>query len=232
MRAQHPSALFWSQWAARDLPLRGRLQSAWHLSRCAACRTVAEQLRTDRAAYAQSAPFARGLADLQRRLPVAASRRPMWPAMALAGSLTAVLLAVWRPPEAPPILRAKGAATHFALYVQRGDAVSPLGTKCQAGDAVRARYQSPRPYLLVVEIDGRGDTQVVFPGAGAASGGIGPDRQITPGSWVLDDSPHQERFVALFSDAPLTLAGSRACVDAAPACDAAVIRLEVTCDKE
>lgn len=231
MTTRHPNALFWSQWAAHDLPWSKRLQGAWHMRRCTTCRATADALHGEQRAYLQSFDHAAGLADLLRRAPPAPPRRAMWPSLALAGALASLLVAVLQPAEVSLGLRPKGGAAQFALYVQRGADVTPLGATCRPGDALRARYQSTKAYLMVVEVDDAGMAQVVFPQDGKASAPIGRQRQLTPGSWVLDGQGQHERFVALFSDAPLTLTQARPCVHNASACARGTVRMEVTCNK-
>lgn len=199
----HPNNLGWTHYAAASLPLWQRARFHWHLRWCGACRARAVEVTQQRAAHRDSAAYDRGLSALQARLGKRPAPRPALPwfgALAALSSAALVGLAVLPPQEES--LRAKG-GDHFVLYVQRGSEVLPLGTQCQAGDSLRARYRSARGYLMVVEVDGSGQAQVVYPAQGSESAAIGSEASLTPGSWVLDRTPERERFVAVFSAAPL-----------------------------
>ena len=131
-----------------------------------------------------------------------------------------------------PLLRTKGGADTFALYRQDGTAASALGATCAAGTPLRAQYASTRGYLMILEVDGAGAVQVLFPATGATSASIDPGKQLTPGSWVLDATRGEERFVAVFSEEPIGLESAlRALRTGSAIAGRGVRQVEVRCRK-
>ena len=198
----HPNNFGWTHYAATSLPLWQRMQFNWHLRQCVACRARAAQLREERASFCDSAAYRSCLEGLQARLGKRSAPRRILPWFGALATLSCAAIFGLGILPSHNGLRAKG-GEQFTLYVQRAGEAVPLGAQCQAGDSLRARYESPRGYLMVVEVDGSGQAQVVFPMQGSDSAAIGASADFTPGSWVLDSTPGRERFVAVFSKAPL-----------------------------
>jgi hypothetical protein len=109
----------------------------------------------------------------------------------------------------------------------------PLGATCAAGDQLMASYATEHAYLLLLERDGEGRVQVLFPPGGTASAHVPTARGATPQSFVLDDVAGRECFAAFFSDAPVDARRAGEALAAGgtrPALQGAVIRM-LCCEK-
>jgi hypothetical protein len=106
-------------------------------------------------------------------------------------------------------VRSKGLA-QLDFYVKSGESVRPgvAGQSVRPGDALR--FVVPRAeerYLVLLGLDGRGESAVYFPEGAAGervpadSESIGASRAL-PNSVVLDDAPGRERFIAVFCVEP------------------------------
>ncbi|MFO0583122.1 MAG: zf-HC2 domain-containing protein [Anaeromyxobacter sp.] len=227
--ARHPSPLAWARHLAREAGPLERLRMRRHLAGCAACRAEAEAAERERAAFEAAPP---PLPWPPSRAPAAARPRPprawRWFAGAagLATAAVAIVL-VWTYPGGPSArmarpgphgpagtlasaeLAGKGGDA-FALWVQRPGGPVPLGARCAAGDRLMAGFRTARPWLLLLERDGLGNLQVLYPPNGTASAPA-PASGTSPASFVLDAVPGRECFAAVFSDAPIPVpAGARA----------------------
>ncbi len=210
---RHPDALTWSRFLGRELGVFQRLSFARHLRECERCRNRRDALLRERAAFEGAPEREEELSRLLRRAP--SSRPPPRLLFGLGMATAAALaLAVFILPRGEPgedVLRAKG-GSHFELWVNRGDVATQLGDECRPGDALRARYRTDRRYLLVLGRDGTGEIAPLFPPAGTGPVRLVEGEGLTPGSWVLDDRPGREQFIAFFSDAPISEAEASAAV--------------------
>jgi hypothetical protein len=195
---KHYAELTWFGFHARDLTLPQWLAFRWHALRCAQCGARLDRELAERRAFEGRAP------------------RRWWLALiplVVAASLLVVL-------NAPPVedLTAKG-GSRFELWV---GGMKALGTHCAAGDALQARAESKRKYLLVLEVDPSGNARVLYPLDGTQSAALAGGPLTLPQSWTLDAAPGRERFVAFFSDAPVSAVdASRAARDVRPVLDGA-----------
>jgi hypothetical protein len=207
----HPSELDWAKHLSREGSPLERRRLSRHLARCEACRAYeAEQVR-ERSAL-EDDPRSRDALERLRARAAAAPRartgrvRPTWlGALGALAAGTAVVL-LWSSSSTTDLV-AKGSDV-FTVYVHRPAGVVPLGARCAPGDRLIAAYRTSRPYLLVVERDGRGAVQVLFPPAGTGSARVPTAEGTTPASWVLDAVSGTECFAAFFSDEPLAAAAA------------------------
>ncbi len=124
--------------------------------------------------------------------------------MPVLATAAAALFVVWALPAGDE-LRAKGSSA-FEIYSTSPEGPVLLGQRCRPGDSLQAEYRSDRPYLLVVGVDPDDRARTLLPLDGATSMRITAGNQLAPSSWVLDEQPGRERFVAFFSDAPISAA--------------------------
>lgn len=238
MRA-HPSELTWTRMLDGALSPFQRLRLALHLRGCEKCRAQRQGLLSEQAAF-QTAPERAGeMARLVSRFGGRASPPRFlgslaWAAAGLAAAGAAVLLVWSRGDAGDDELRPKGAAL-FEVISNRGSEVAPLRQRCRPGDALRARIRTDHAYVLIVGIDPEAKVTALYPMGGERSAEASGGEVLTPGSWVLDAAPGQERFVALFSDRSLPLEEVRRAIEAAPA-EAVVVpgarSVERSCFKE
>ncbi len=227
----HPSELDW----AKHLSHERRWIASWrlrrHLASCATCRALDLDMVRERSAFDASPRRLEEVTLLKSRAATtsrrAASRaRRLWPWIFGAAIAMALLAIVRTPPSAPDLVE-KGRDS-FTLYVDRPSGAVALDSWCAPGDRLIARYRSSRPYLLVVERDGRGAFQVLYPQDGTTSAPLPSAEGTTPTSWILDATAGHECFAAFFSDEPLAAsAASRALSESpnAPALPGATVRV-------
>jgi len=238
---RHPSELLWTKLLDGALGPVDRLRLSWHLRSCEACRRERDAMLAERAAFQAAPARASDLQAIASRVPrevAQPARSGTWVGFAagLAASATVLALVLARPAPGPSDgdLTAKG-GEEFSIVVKRGEAVSPLGARCRAGDALRARLRSTHRHVLVLGVDPAGTISALHPFAGAASAALDPAGELTPGSWVLDDAAGVERFVAIFSDTPVSLERARAAIalaGAEPVHLPGAVVLERSCTKE
>lgn len=217
----HLTELDWARLLGGELGWWAGRHQRRHLRGCATCRQQEEALLAERRAFQAAPARAAELGRLGASLPPPASRPTQRPASRLAWGGAAALalglavLAVL--PGAPPgdALAAKGGAT-FTVLVERPGGSDPLGARCAPGDRLMATWRTPLPHLLVLERDGQGRVQALFPREGAASARLSAPEGATPGSWILDDAPGRECFIAFFSEAPIATAAAAGALAAAP----------------
>jgi hypothetical protein len=204
----HLSPLFWARYLADELSWLQRLKMRRHLGSCEECRRAQLEIEAERRSFEQASPRALGLKRLQADAfsrgirPAPAGR---WGRLAIPGLAALAACALVVVLSGPTELRAKGGDL-FVLLSKRGDASSaPLSAQCVEGERLRARYRSTRPFLFIVGVDGSGSPHALFPMNGTGSQRISPGEALTPGSWTLDDQLGTERFLAFFSDAPVSL---------------------------
>ena len=78
------------------------------------------------------------------------------------------------------------------------------GACLRPGDALRFVVRPGQSrHLLIISIDGAGQSTVYHPYGAAASGPAPANGVALPGSIELDNAPGPERIYALFSDAPV-----------------------------
>ncbi|MGC4001573.1 MAG: DUF4384 domain-containing protein [Anaeromyxobacter sp.] len=128
----------------------------------------------------------------------------------LALAVPAVLaVLVLRQAQVTPEVTLKGEP--FRVAVARAGGAPELAAsdaQVRAGDALRFSYEAAQPgFLLVLELDGRGQAGVLLPFGGASSAPVEAGRRdFLPGSVVLDDAPGPELLLAVFSQRPLEAA--------------------------
>ena len=231
----HPDSLTWSRFLGRELGLFQRLSFARHLRDCDRCRARRDALSSERAAFERAPERERDLDVLLRRIPSSRPRpRPLFAwGLAAAAAVVVVFVAIPREDPAGDLLRAKGGSS-FELWVKQGDGAQPLGDECRPGDALRASHRTAHRYLLVLGRDGTGTIARLFPSSGPGSARLEAGDGLTPGSWVLDDRPGVEQFIAFFSDDPISEAAASAAIRAAgdgiPKVEGAEVRV-VRCRK-
>ncbi len=187
---------------------------AAHLTGCPACSAQLAALREAAEAFLRARPPALFLRQLERREEVARSRpaglRRLVGALAVAVpvALAAVLVPRLLHPGDEAGVTFKGGGA-FRVAVSRGGVDAPelaaADGVVRAGDALRFAYEAPADgYLLVLELDGRGEAAVLHP-FGAAEGApvAAGSRDFLPGSVVLDAAPGPEFLFAVFSPRPV-----------------------------
>lgn len=206
-RERHPSELTWARALAAELGWLGRARLRRHLAACEACRSLEAHMAEERCAFESDPRRGHDLRLLRARAAAAplpgGRRRSRTLAAALAGAALAGGVAVvvsLRP--ASPDLAPKGLDS-FQLLVYRPAGARPLGGRCAPGDRIIGRYRTDRPYLLLLEWDGRGRVQTLVPRDGVESARLPAAEGTTTESWVLDAAPGPECFVAVFSDEPV-----------------------------
>lgn len=202
----HYSELFWSRWLGDELSLVERWRLRRHLAQCQNCLQVTQDLRSERHQFENDDNWSAQVAKLKSGF----AQEHKQPALGRWAFVAAVALATviastvgLRMPRAD--LSVKGADL-FTIFVKSGDTVRPLGSDCAPGDMLRARYKSSKAYLLVVGVDGSGASQALLPFGGVASHKLEDTEAELPGSWALDERPGTERFVAFFSEKPISIA--------------------------
>lgn len=234
-RGTHPSELAW----ARHLSGEFGWLEAWklrrHLAGCEACRAREAEHARDREAFEASVRRRQQVAELGAAAaalrPVATRRRRLVPWLAGGAAAVGAALLLQRPATAPE-LTAKG-GDQLLLLVDGPAGAVPLGGRCAPGDRLIARYRTGQAYLLILEQDGQGSVQVLFPQDGASSARLEAPEGTTPTSWVLDATPGRECFAAFFSGAPVDVAVARSALLASaggPALAGVTVRLQC-CDK-
>lgn len=217
----HLTELDWARLLGGELGWWSGRHQRRHLRGCTACRRQEEALLAERRAFQAAPARAAERARLAAALPPPAGRPALRPVPRLAWGGAAALalgLAVLAAlPGAPPgdALAAKGGAT-FTVLVERPGGSDPLGARCAPGDRLMATWRTALPHLLVLERDGQGRVQALFPREGAASARLPAPEGATPGSWILDAAPGRECFAAFFSEAPIATAEAARALAAAP----------------
>jgi hypothetical protein len=206
----HPSDLVWSRHLGGTLGVLERWRLRRHLAGCEACRAQEKELFAQKAGFDAAPERAVDLALLASGLPRVASLRPRrsrleWAVgFASAAAAAALVLMVARPVPSGD-LTAKGPSA-FAMYLKRGDSVVPLGKDCQPGDRVRGKLSSEKPFVLIVEVDATRRPHVLHPLNGKMSAMNPRGPWETPGSWIIDATPGEERFIAVFTREPVDIA--------------------------
>jgi hypothetical protein len=251
MSTGHPSDLMWTNWHSQELGWLEAQSFRRHLRSCAACRAQEAEERSERARLEEQLeddlrslrPHAEALPGRPVEPRRHASGLPWAVVGGLAGAVAVLALSigpliVGRPsgapaPDEPTALASKGVA-QLDVFVQRGDHAVALGSTCAAGDRLLARWRTGYPYLLLLERDGGGAVQVLFPLEGERSAPVGKGAGTTPKGWLLDAVPGEECFAAFFSDRPLAVdAAARALAASprAPELAGALVRVRC-CQKE
>jgi hypothetical protein len=240
---RHVSELEWSQLLGNDLSWWSRRRVRSHQQKCSLCRETYERMLEERSSFDAAPERQEEIERLIRadpgRAAVASRRRsPMLLvgasiALAAAAALVVVLLpgdeTLEQQGGGADVLRPKGDL--FVLYRERGGEVVSLQGSCQPGDRIRARFATDRGYVLIASRDGAGQVAVLYPRRAGQSAAAPTQAELTPGSWVLDDTPGTERFFAVFSERPLSSERVvQAISSAAPSIEGAVI-LEAQCQK-
>lgn len=237
MRKRHPTELDWARRLSRAQGPLAAWRHARHLAGCVACREKERALREQQRAFDADPRRARELAALPlrpapARAPAARRARGQQPWPWMLGATAAIGIAAMLRIPAAAELRAKG-GDRLTLYLERPGGAAPLANRCAPGDRLIARARTTRPYLLLLERDGRGAVQVLYPQDGRASARAPGGDGTTPQSFVLDAVPGRECFAAFFSDEPVEAAAASAALAAEPerpALAGASVRVQC-CDK-
>lgn len=192
-----PSPLALTAYAAGELTRDAHAQLEAHFAACARCRDALRDL--DEPAYLGS-PQAKALrAELARRT----GARPPWRAWLGVGLAAAAALFVFvrLPAREPDGERTKGADESISVHVLHAGKVRRAGDgdEVMAGDALRFTTTSVRACAFALYgYDARGRLDGY-----ARIDRLAPGRDVAlPSSVLLDDTPGEERFSALFCDAP------------------------------
>jgi Putative zinc-finger len=192
-----PSPLALGEYAASELAHDSHAQMAAHLSSCPRCREALRDL--DDPSYLGS-PQAKALrAELARR----GGARPRGYAWlgAAAAAAAALLLFARSPGGEPDGARAKGADDSITVHVLHAGRVrrGGDGDEVMPGDALRFATTSARLCAFALYgYDARGRLDSY-----AQIDRLEPGREVAlPSAVRLDDTPGEERFTAVFCDAP------------------------------
>jgi hypothetical protein len=148
-----------------------------------------------------------------RRLRLELSRRG-WALAGSAAALGVAALLLWLP-EPRDEVASKGSSS-LTVYQERSGGAALLGRSCEPGARLMLHYRTDRRWLLIVQRDGRGDVQVLFPRGGAASGRVPGPEGATAHSFILDAVPGRECFTAFFTDQPMDAAAAGRALAASP----------------
>jgi hypothetical protein len=236
-QARCPSELDWTRHLAGELGWLAARRFRAHVAGCEDCRRTLAAVSAERAAFAADPRRRADLAVLQARARELGPRRGRrsWRLAGLiaaaAGAASAAVF-VFRGPARDPEWITKGGDL-LAVHVETASGAVPLGATCAAGDQLMASYATEHAYLLLLERDGEGRVQVLFPPGGTASALLPSPRGTTPQSFVLDEVEGRECFAAFFSDAPIEAARAGDALAAAaglPTLPGAVVRMSC-CEK-
>ena len=201
-----------------------------HLASCDRCRARLARLREIDSASCETVDLL-----VSRAMSVRPPRRttPVWQ-VALAGTFAVAcacalfMVSRSRPTDADGT-RGKGDSIRF--YRQRdGQVVRGVsGDRFRQGDALRfVASASEDSQLLLVGIESSGKVSAYFPFGGRSSAAITAPAEVTlPGSLVLDDSPNDEFFLAVFHSSPVAVADverALSALRASPPFDLATLR--------
>jgi hypothetical protein len=190
---------------------RSRVERA--LEEDPASRSRLERMRAEEAAFLDEVDLAReSVAILEQLDRPERPRLAWWASRPLQLAAAFVLLVALVPLgraflSDPPRNREKGSAT-LEMFVKDAAGVreGTEGMRLREGDQVQFRYRAlGRRYLFVVSVDGRGVISPLYPDSETTSIEVRPDGLHTlEGSVILDDAVGPERFLAVFSDRPLS----------------------------
>lgn len=231
-----PGELEWTRHLAGELGWLAARRLRAHVAGCEGCRRAMEAMTAERAAFDAAPRRRRDVAVLEARArelgPPRGRARWRWAGLVAAAGAAAATAIVVRGPGRDPEWIIKGGDL-LAVHVETASGAVPLGPSCAAGDQLMASYATGHAYLLLLERDGEGRVQVLFPPGGTASAHLAAPRGTTSQSFVLDDVPGRECFAAFFSDAPIEAARAGEALAAAngtPALPGAVVRMQC-CEK-
>jgi hypothetical protein len=211
-RERHPSELTWARALAAELGWLARARLRRHLAACEACRCVEANMAEDRGAFESDPRYSDDLrlllAGTVTAPPPGAPRRASRLAVAAAGAALVAVLAVVATLRPTSLDLAPKGRDAFQLFVDGSGGARPLGGRCAQGDRIIVLYRTDRPYLLLLERDGRGRVQTLVPRDGVESARLPKAAGTTPDSWILDAEPGPECFVAVFSDKPVGVAAA------------------------
>jgi len=210
-RDDHLSDLGLEMWVAGELSAADEARVQGHLSACEPCR-----LRVEAVAHTPLVPARPTVAE-----PVPANRPWGWAALGVA-AVAAVLLAVFlgggpgrvdgeRPGDG---YRLKGSGLSLQVVRATAEGAEPLSTgdSIRAGDRLGFVVGSTRPgHLVVLAVDAGGQVDVCYPPGGDAPAAVEAGPALPLDAAVrADDSPGDQRFVALRCDQGFSLASARA----------------------
>ena len=185
----HPSELAWSRHLSGELSWLAAWRLRRHLGRCAACRSLAEEQGLQRAVFELNPRRQEHLARLGAAAAAGRAavghgwRKVPW----VAGFVAVGALLLFLPLADPPGLAPKG-ADQVTIYVDGPSGPALLGSRCAPGDRLMARFRTSQPYLLLMERDGQGNLQVLFPLDGSRLGATPSGR----GDHALELDPRRQ----------------------------------------
>jgi hypothetical protein len=229
---RHPSSLVWFRLASGDLHAHEWLGLQWHVFRCSECRA---RLQRERIAFASvpPPPSLPGLSSYSSKV------RAGWRVPALAGAVFVATLWVFvvrmdlgSEQGAREDLTPKGSSS-FELRQVDADATSrPLSGRCHAGQRVQPTVESSHRYVIIIAIEPSGEARPLFPREGEQSAVVPKsEKGRLPESWTFDATPGTERFVAFFTDAPLSRTEALKLAQARGRAPSGIERVERSCEK-
>jgi hypothetical protein len=187
--------------------LAGELRRDFEREASEADRARLAELRAEHEAFLRETDVAAEVAAIHRRAArLAPEPRTPWfrwlvPVGALAAAAV-VLLVFWRRTPPDDDLQWKGDGIGLVIHMQSGASSQRLATNdtVAAGTHIRFQVTAPRRgYVAVIGVDPKTAT-VYVPASAYDPSGAG----LLPGAIVLDDTPGDERFYAVFASEPFT----------------------------
>jgi hypothetical protein len=216
MRKTHISALTWFRFESNALGFFELLAFRVHLLRCAACTAQASR----RAA----------LSPNRRRTGFSARWVFAGTAALVIASVCAfmVLSRLMTSPVDAGDFTVKGASSFVLFNVTTK---SSLAATCAPQDVLQGEVSSTtKRFITVVGVSG-GAPRILYPLNGPRSEELVSGRVRLPNSWVLDDEPGTERFVAVLSDEAMKTAVVQGLVERGGSFPSGVEVIERTCVK-
>jgi len=207
-----------------------------HLEGCAACAGYIAALTDGREAFLALRPAPQFLRKLEARTEKKPVRSP-WlfglTALLTAGLAVAVVPSLLTSDPLPDdgiTLKGRNAALQV-VFLRPGSDTAQLvepDARLKAGDALRFAFAAPKDgHLLILDLDGTGKASVFVPYGGSTSRPVpAGDRELMPGSVVLDDAPGPEWIVSVFSPKPLEAAPLLAALEAQSGADNVKLQCE------
>jgi hypothetical protein len=208
--ARHPSARALHEFHLALAPRQTADGIAAHVAGCERCRADLQALEGDHRRFEREI-FPRTRASIAARgTPwLWAGRRWTWPALGVLAAAAA--MSIFFVHTRSDDVRTKGGAAALAVFVARGDTVTPVEdgkSRLRAGDRIRfVLWPAGLRYGVIASIDGAGHATQYFPFQGDRSVPLAAQARLEiPGSIELDHAPGPERIFAVMSARPLATA--------------------------
>ena len=211
-----------------DLNEAQKEETTRHISECHGCQRALETLKENAGMYEQQ--MSRHQVALRQALvgeaEITANKKKQGAVMQLFGTknfrwvvpiaaAAAVLIMVlasatlMQPSATLPDMAYKGQlSVSVVAQRNRNQFAVDEGARLRENDALRFTVQTGQPgYLLIGDLDSRGQFTVLYPAADSTPGGQAleiptPGRHTLPDSIVLDDATGEEHFLTIFSKTP------------------------------